>query len=68
MDTFRQDLRYACVALGSLLSSVLFGVSPIDPLTVVTTAIVLGTVAVAAAWWPAAIASRVDPVIALRYE
>ena len=58
----------AVLALGSLLSSVLFGVSPIDPLTVATTASLLGAVAVAAAWWPAAVASRVDPVIALRYE
>jgi putative ABC transport system permease protein len=56
------------VALGPLLSSVLFGVSPIDPLTVGATAAVLGAVALTAAWWPAAVASRVDPVIALRYE
>lgn len=55
-------------ALGPLLSSVLFGVSPIDPLTVAATATVLGSVALLAAWWPASVASRVDPVVALRYE
>ena len=56
------------VPLGPLLSSVLFGVSPIDPLTVAATATVLGSVALVAAWWPASVASRVDPVVALRYE
>jgi putative ABC transport system permease protein len=56
------------LALGPALASVLFGVSPIDPLTIAATAAVLGAVAIAAAWWPVAIASRVDPVIALRYE
>jgi putative ABC transport system permease protein len=55
-------------ALGPLLSSVLFGVSPVDPLTVAATATVLGSVALVAAWWPASVASRVDPVVALRYE
>ena len=58
----------AVLALGPVLSSVLFGVSPVDPLTVTTTSAVLGVVALAAAWWPAAVASRVDPIIALRYE
>jgi putative ABC transport system permease protein len=56
------------LALGPLLTSVLFGVSPIDPLTVGTTTAVLGAVALTAAWWPAAVASRVDPVVALRDE
>jgi ABC-type lipoprotein release transport system permease subunit len=39
-----------------------------DPLTMAATAGMLGAVAVAAAWRPASIASRVDPVVALRYE
>ena len=56
------------LALGPVLSSMLFGVSPIDPLTMAATAGMLGAVAVAAAWRPASIASRVDPVVALRYE
>ena len=58
----------AVLALGPVLSSMLFGVSPIDPLTMAATAGMLGAVAVAAAWRPASIASRVDPVVALRYE
>jgi predicted permease len=56
------------VAAGPALSAVLFGVSPVDPLTVAATATVLGLVAVGAAWWPASSASRVDPVVALRAE
>jgi putative ABC transport system permease protein len=56
------------LALGPALSAVLFGVSAIDPLTVAATATVLGVVALGAAWWPASVASRVDPVVALRYE
>ena len=56
------------LALGPALSTMLFGVSPVDPLTVAATATVLGIVALGAAWRPASIASRVDPVVALRYE
>jgi putative ABC transport system permease protein len=56
------------LALGPVLSAVLFGVSAVDPLTVASTATVLGVVALGAAWWPASVASRVDPVVALRYE
>ena len=53
---------------GPALSALLFGLTPLDPLTVTATATVLGLVALAAAWWPASPASRVDPVVALRAE
>jgi putative ABC transport system permease protein len=56
------------LALGPALGSLLFGVSPIDPVTVAATAAVLGAVALGSAWWPAWVASRVDPIVALRYE
>ncbi|HTL94863.1 MAG TPA: FtsX-like permease family protein, partial [Gemmatimonadaceae bacterium] len=54
------------VATTRVMQSLLFDVSPTDPLTLgAVTALLLG-VAVAAAWMPARRASRVDPVEALR--
>ena len=50
------------------MSSLLFGVAPTDPLALGTVAMVLMLVALAANCIPARRASRVDPVIALRYE
>jgi predicted permease len=53
---------------GPLLSSLLFGVRPVDPLTM--TAVALGSSAIAglAAYIPARRATRVDPVVALRQD
>jgi putative ABC transport system permease protein len=50
------------------MSSVLFGVTPTDPLTFTVVAFVLGTVALLASYIPARRAMRVDPMVALRYE
>jgi hypothetical protein len=55
-------------AAGHLISSLLFGVSPADPLTYSASATVLAAVALAACYIPARRAMRVDPMIALRYE
>ncbi len=56
------------LALGRFLSAYLYGVSPADPATyAIVTALVLA-VAGLAAFLPARRASRVDPLIALRYE
>jgi putative ABC transport system permease protein len=55
-------------ALTRTLSTLLFGVGPLDPLTFVVAAAVLGGVALLAAWLPARRAARVDPVVALAEE
>ena len=58
----------ASLALTRLMASLLYGVSPVDPLTLGAVAATLGGVAVLASWIPAWRASRVDPVVALRAE
>jgi putative ABC transport system permease protein len=53
-------------AVSQLARSILFGIAPQDPLTLMATAAVLLLVVLAASWLPARRAARVDPVSAMR--
>ena len=56
------------LAAGYLLRGFLFGVTPYDIATLAGAGAVLGIVALAAAFVPARRASRLDPILALKYE
>ncbi len=58
----------AAAVLTRLMKSLLFGVSPLDPLTYVSIPLVLAACAVLASYLPARRAAGVDPVEALRSE
>ena len=81
-DVFRivvgEGLRLALVGVGvgvvaalistRVLRTFLYGISVVDPVTFVATALLLTMVAVAASYFPARRATRVDPMVALRHE
>jgi predicted permease len=58
----------ATLAATRTVQSQLFGLSPTDPLTYIAAALVISVVTLIAAWFPAHRATKVDPIIALRYE
>jgi predicted permease len=53
------------IAAARSASSLLYGLAPWDPMTLLLAAIALGVVALVASWWPAYRASRVSPTVAL---
>jgi predicted permease len=53
---------------GRLIASMLYGLKPYDPSTLIGTALLLMFVALAASWIPARRAARIDPMQALRNE
>ncbi|HTS47326.1 MAG TPA: ABC transporter permease [Bryobacteraceae bacterium] len=57
---------FSALALTRLMRTLLFDVSPADPLTFVAVSLVLAAVAFVAGWLPALRAARIDPVLALR--
>jgi predicted permease len=81
-DVLRFVLRRAAVLIGAgtclglvgsvllvrFISKLLFGTAPLDPLTFAAVPILLAAVALAASYIPARRATRIDPIVALRYE
>ena len=56
------------VAVCRLMGKLLFGVSPTDPATYVTVAVILAVTGIVGVWLPARKAAKLSPVQALRYE
>jgi predicted permease len=58
----------AAAAAARYVASFLYDVRPFDPITALTAVLLMLAVALLAGWWPASLASRLDPMQALRHE
>jgi putative ABC transport system permease protein len=58
----------ASLAVGRLLGGLLFGIGATDPMTICSVVVLLSGVAAVATYLPAHRATRIDPLVALRYE
>ena len=58
----------ASMALTRLMSDLIYGVQPTDPLTLIAVALLLAVITIIASYIPARRATKVDPLVALRYE
>jgi ABC-type antimicrobial peptide transport system permease subunit len=58
----------AALAVTRLIASVFFGLTPSDPVTITVAILMMTAVAALAGYLPARRASKVDPLVALKYE
>jgi len=58
----------ASLALTRLMKDLIYGVGPTDPLTLIAVAVLLAVITIIASYIPARRATKVDPLVALRYE